>query len=105
MNAHPLVGIGKIPASSNAAALGLTKQAGITGKAEPAVGAGPLQPPAVQRLPMFDGATALTAVLPSGPTVGSTTPVPGPFASGYMLARGVLTLNRPPLTYRRHSML
>src|SRR5579872_3633220 len=100
MNAHPLVGFGKIPALRSAAALGLTMQAGIVlfGNGCPGVTPAGATPPGQfaywidAGMVVSSGATAVIA-LPPGSVAGNTTL---PVASGYMLASGTFTLNSPP---------
>src|SRR5690348_13773527 len=98
MNEKPLVGFGKIPAASSALALESTMQAAMVlfGNALPGVTPADATPPGHFANSfgsvVSEGTTALMVVL-LGSAVGNRTL---PFASGYMLANGTFTLNRPP---------
>src|ERR1700733_6417516 len=108
MNCQPLVGLLKIPAFSSAAAFGSIMQLGIgwLGKGWPGtIPAGGTPPGQFAPRPTTPVGTTILSVLPFARVVGMTAPVPAPLASGYILARGTVTLNSPPCTYRRHSML
>src|SRR6476646_8763274 len=76
--AQPLVGFGKIPAANSEDAFVLTKHEGITVIWVPAVGAAPVQPPAVNRAPILVGHTASMG-FPFAAVAGSVT---FPLASG-----------------------
>src|SRR5208283_651840 len=108
INCQPLVGLLKMPALSRAVASGAIMHSGIVllGKGLPGtIPAGAVPPGQFAPRPTTPVGTTIFRVLPLASVVGITAPVPAPLASGYMLASGVVTLNSPPVTYLRHSML
>src|ERR1700728_4439990 len=99
MDCQPLVGWLKIPAWSRAAAFASIMQSGIVlfGNGCPGtIPAGGFPPGQFAPRPTTPVGTTMLRVLPLARVVGITAPVPAPLASGYILARGTVTLNSPP---------